>query len=38
MAYSKSIIDDIFGGIRPAARALGRSASTIQGWYEGRCD
>ena len=34
MAYSKSIIDDIFGGIRPAARALGRSASTIQGWYE----
>jgi len=34
MSYSKSIIDDIFGGIRPAARALERSASTIQGWYE----
>jgi len=34
MSYSKSIIDDIFGGIRPAARALNRSASTIQGWYE----
>ena len=33
MAYAKSIIDDIFGGIRPAARALNRSASTIQGWY-----
>jgi len=34
MSYAKSIIDDIFGGIRPAARALDRSASTIQGWYE----
>ena len=34
MSYAKSIIDDIFGGIRPAARALSRSASTIQGWYE----
>jgi len=34
MSYAKSIIDDIFGGIRPAARALERSASTIQGWYE----
>ena len=34
MSYAKSIIDDIFGGIRPAARALERSASTIQGWHE----
>ncbi len=34
MSYAKSIIDDIFGGIRPAARALDRSASTIQGWHE----
>ena len=34
MSYAQNIIDDIFGGIRPAARALERSASTIQGWYE----
>jgi len=34
MSYAKSLIDDIFGGIRPAARALDRPASTIQGWYE----
>ena len=34
MSYSKSIIDDIFGGIRPAARALGKAATTIQGWYD----
>ncbi|MEP1231282.1 MAG: aspartate carbamoyltransferase catalytic subunit, partial [Litorimonas sp.] len=34
MSYAKSIIDDIFGGIRPAARALNKPASTIQGWYE----
>ncbi len=33
VSYSKSIIDDIFGGIRPAARALDKSATTIQGWY-----
>ena len=34
MSYAKDIIDDIFGGIRPAARALDKAASTIQGWYE----
>ena len=34
MSYSKSIIDDIFGGIRPAARALDKAATTIQGWYD----
>ena len=34
MAYSKHIIDSIFGGIRPASRALDRPASTIQGWYD----
>jgi len=34
MSYSKSIIDDIFGGIRPAARALSKAATTIQGWYD----
>jgi len=34
MSYSKSIIDDIFGGIRPAARALNKAATTIQGWYD----
>jgi len=33
MSYAKSIIDDIFGGIRPAARTLKKPASTIQGWY-----
>ena len=34
MSYAKSIIDDVFGGIRSAARSLDRPASTIQGWYE----
>lgn len=34
MSYSKSIIDDIFGGIRPASRALDKAATTIQGWYD----
>ncbi|WP_409431998.1 aspartate carbamoyltransferase catalytic subunit [Litorimonas sp. RW-G-Af-16] len=34
MSYSRAIIDDIFGGIRPASRALDKAASTIQGWYD----
>jgi len=34
MSYAHSLIDDVFGGIRPAARALNKAASTIQGWYE----
>lgn len=34
MSYAKSIIDNVFGGIRSAARSLDRPASTIQGWYE----
>jgi len=34
MSYARSIIDNIFGGMRPAARALNKPASTIQGWYE----
>jgi len=34
MSYAQSIIDDVFGGIRPAARALDKPASTIQGWVE----
>lgn len=34
MSYASVIIDDVFGGIRPAARALGKAASTIQSWYE----
>ena len=34
MTYSKNIIDNIFGGIRPASRALDKAATTIQGWYD----
>lgn len=34
MNYAQSIIDDIFGGLRPAARALDKPVSTIQGWTE----
>ena len=34
MSYASALIDDVFGGIRPAARALNKAASTIQGWYE----
>jgi len=34
MSYAKSIIDDVFGGIRAAARSLDKPHSTIQGWYE----
>jgi len=34
MTYSKNIIDNIFGGIRPTSRALGKAATTIQGWYD----
>ena len=34
MTYSKNIINNIFGGIRPASRALDKAATTIQGWYD----
>ena len=34
MTYSKNIIDNIFGGIRPTSRALGKAATTIQGWHD----
>ena len=34
MTYSKNIIDNIFGGIRPASRALDKAATTVQGWYD----
>jgi len=34
MSYAQDLIDNVFGGIRPAARALDKAASTIQGWYE----
>ncbi len=34
MSYAPTLIDNVFGGIRPAARALNKAASTIQSWHE----
>ena len=34
MNYAQSLLETVFGGLRPAARALNKPASTIQSWQE----